>query len=675
MKGNTFTATLLGSAGIASAAEYPSMVMDTFCITYLSTYLAPISAVPELSPSRHLTFFGNGSTATAIASNTNDQGIISSEPGTTFGFTTLDIAPTDTQTDSEAPSSGATPGSLTEPIDSTSLPTTDITSSALATSTGIVEPPVRSVIFLVQAPSNQKRDIEKRDLGGFVGADNPDVCTFALTFSLGGGQLFIDGLPTFYAGEDYKTLGIQDEDSFVQGAITKTFGTSGQTLFFRNPGLPNGEAGFCQDTSGQVYMTFTASPPGCIPVTLRVYDVIQCQNGRLLGFDTSTSALAIPTETSAAETAETSIPEISTSTPETPSSGISSTQETTTAEATVTTEFNPPSSAEPSSSPPKTSSSEAFTAASPQNVDTSAFASSPLFGSVSSTISYQTDETSTPASSSVTNTGAISTVSSQAISSSTSTFGFGASTIGSETVDTSTSQTETQTETKTQTFGVVSSTIISSEFIKSSTTIESSILSSDSSTEVSSSTEQDESSLLATTSNKPTDTTSATFGSTSETPSQETSSQETSSQETLSEPASSASSDTSTSAEETTTDSSTTSLESSTEIITTTAEGSTTTTELVTTTTTAAPQSECEAASSPYTEQGVNFDLSCNTVITGGSSVGTAPASSFNQCIYFCAVYSSCVAVQYERATGSCTGFSSMTGTSANNDYDAAIRA
>ncbi|QKD55258.2 uncharacterized protein FOBCDRAFT_320111, partial [Fusarium oxysporum Fo47] len=187
-------------------------------------------------------------------------------------------------------------GSLTEPIVTPSLSATDITSSTLPTSTGVVEPPGRSVIFLVQAPSNQKRDIKKREIGGFVGADNPDVCTFALTFNLAEGQLFVNGLPTSYVGEDYKALGVQDEDSFVQGSITKTFGTTGRTLFFKNSGLPNGEAGFCQDSSGQVYITFSASPPGCVPVTLGVYDVTQCQNSQLVGFETSTSALPVTSE-------------------------------------------------------------------------------------------------------------------------------------------------------------------------------------------------------------------------------------------------------------------------------------------------------------------------------------------------------------------------------------------
>ncbi|EXL58241.1 hypothetical protein FOCG_05180 [Fusarium oxysporum f. sp. radicis-lycopersici 26381] len=646
MKSYILATSLLGSVGIASAAEYPSMIMDTWCITYLSTYLAPISGQPASSPSRHLTFFGNSSAATA--SYTNDQSIIASETVTTptldSDLSTLSVA----RTDSEAPSSGPMTGSLTEPIVTPSLSATDITSSTLPTSTGVVEPPGRSVIFLVQAPSNQKRDIKKREIGGFVGADNPDVCTFALTFNLAEGQLFVNGLPTSYVGEDYKALGVQDEDSFVQGSITKTFGTTGRTLFFRNSGLPNGEAGFCQDSSGQVYITFSASPPGCVPVTLGVYDVTQCQNGQLVGFETSTSALPITSEETTLEptTSEATTHEVTT--PEAVSSGGVSSGKPTTAETTVSTEFNSLSSAEPSSTFSEPSGSEASTTVSSQIVPTassqiiniSTLTSSQIFGSVSSTVSSEPG------------TGVFPTVSSQTISSSASAISSEAPiTVSSQIVDTSAS-------TLTQTFGVVTSTIASSELVESSVTTQSSIFSSDLSTEASSSTEQEVTSLLTVTSDGPTDTTSETFGSTSETSSE------------------SASPSTLSSTEETNINESTTSSESTTEITSTTTEASTadTTTDLTSTTTTAAPPSECENTSNPYTVSGVDFTISCNSVVTGGTSVGTAPSNSFNQCVSFCVAFPSCVAIQYERATGSCTGFSAMGGTAANSAFDVAAR-
>ncbi|KAL5625679.1 hypothetical protein FOBRF1_000022 [Fusarium oxysporum] len=629
MKSHIFATTLLGSVGIASAAEYPSMVMDTWCITYLSTYLAPISGQPSLSPSRHLTFFGNSSTATV--SKTDDQSMIASEPGTTPDFSSFDVAPTEAQTSSRTPSSG----SITEPIITPSVSATDITSSALPTSTGIVEPPGRSVIFLIQASNDQKRDIGKREAEGFVGADNPDICTFALVFNLAEGQLFVDGLPTFYAGEDYKALGVQDEDSFIQGAITRTFGTTGRTLFFRNSDLPNGEAGFCQDSSGQVYITFTSSPPGCFPVTLGVYDVTQCQNGRLVGFETSTSALAVSSEASTTENFSS----------ESVSSG-----ESTTAETAVSTEFSSISSVEPSSTLSETSNSEAFTTASSQVVDTSAPASAQTTSSESSTVS------------------------SRAISSSASTSGFEApTTVSSQIVDSSTSASAEATSSESSTVssqaisssastsGFEAPTTVSSELVPSSFTIQSSIFSSASTTEASSSTELEVSSSLTSTSEGPTGTTTATsVGSTTETPT---------------EPASSASSSTFSSAEETTSNPSTTMSESSTEITSTTTEASTadTTTDLMTTTTTAV-LSECRSNSNPYTDSGIDFDLSCDNSITSGTSIGVVQANSFNQCVFFCAQASNCAAIQYEKATKLCSGFSSFTGTSGNTQFDVAVK-
>ncbi|KAM0084084.1 hypothetical protein ACKRZS_003726 [Fusarium odoratissimum] len=623
MKSHIFATTLLGSVGIASAAEYPSMVMDTWCIT---------------------------------AAETDDQSMIASEPGTTPDFSSFDVAPTEAQTSSGAPSSG----SITEPIITPSVSTTDITSSALPTSTGIVEPPGRSVIFLIQASNDQKRDIGKREAEGFVGADNPDICTFALVFNLAEGQLFVGGLPTFYAGEDYKALGVQDEDSFIQGAITRTFGTTGRTLFFRNSDLPNGEAGFCQDSSGQVYITFTSSPPGCFPVTLGVYDVTQCQNGRLVGFETSTSALAVSSEASTTENV---------------SSGSVSSGESTTAETTVSTEFSSLSSVEPSSTLSETSDSEAFTTASSQIVDTSAPASSQVSVSgASSTVSSQIADTSVPASSQASVSGASSTVSSQAISSSASTSGLEASTtVSSQIVDSSTSASAQSTSSESSTVssqaisssastsGFEAPTTVSSELVPSSVTTQSSIFSSDSTTEASSSTELEVSSSLTSTSEGSTGTTTATsVGSTTETPT---------------EPASSASSSTFSSAEETTSNLSTTMSESSTEITSTTTEASTadTTTDLMTTTTTAA-LSECRSDSNPHTESGVDFDLSCDNSITSGTSIGVVQANSFNQCVFFCAQSSNCAAIQYEKATMLCSGFSSFTGTSGNAQFDVAVK-
>lgn len=127
------------------------------------------------------------------------------------------------------------------------------------------------MIFLIQLPDDdRKRNINKRAVGGFVGEGSPDPCTFASSFNLTEGQLFKNGNPIYYDGEDFKELDSQGTPP--ADAITKGFASAGTSLSFQNDDLPDGEAGFCQTSDGQVYITFTSAPSGCTPVTLGVYD-------------------------------------------------------------------------------------------------------------------------------------------------------------------------------------------------------------------------------------------------------------------------------------------------------------------------------------------------------------------------------------------------------------------
>jgi len=147
-------------------------------------------------------------------------------------------------------------------------PTTDV--EATSTSTDIIEPAGRDVIFLIQTGVNEKRSFYRRANNEFVGDNNPEVCTFAATFNLAEGQLFTSGLPIYYSGEDYKELSSQGRPP--RGSVTSGFTDTGGTLAFRNSELPNGEAGFCQAADGQVYITFTTGPSGCTPVSLGIYN-------------------------------------------------------------------------------------------------------------------------------------------------------------------------------------------------------------------------------------------------------------------------------------------------------------------------------------------------------------------------------------------------------------------
>jgi hypothetical protein len=115
-----------------------------------------------------------------------------------------------------------------------------VSTNTMPTSSGIIEPEGRSIIFQVSIPNipdNEKRSVNKRVSGGFVGNDNPGTCTFANVFNLADDQLFEGGVPIYYSpGEDYKELSGQEIPS--EGAIKSTFMVSGQRLVFKNPSCP-----------------------------------------------------------------------------------------------------------------------------------------------------------------------------------------------------------------------------------------------------------------------------------------------------------------------------------------------------------------------------------------------------------------------------------------------------
>ncbi|KAF4969555.1 hypothetical protein FSARC_3238 [Fusarium sarcochroum] len=233
-----------------NAIDNADLVEGTYCLTYLSTFLEPVSYGTAQPQGQNL-----GPSATVTVPNS----------------VLTDIADVIQPTSSSAN----------------------------------LDPAGQRVIFLV-TPSG---DINKRELNGFVGNGNPDVCTFATVFTLGQSQLFDGNVRLGYAGGGYQSLQLQ---SLPDDAITRSFTNAGGNLQFKNSALPNGQAGFCQDTSdGQVYMTFTSEPPSCIPVVLAIYGVEQCVDGRLIGFNdpTTTGAQIDTTEVGPTDNPVTSVPD------------------------------------------------------------------------------------------------------------------------------------------------------------------------------------------------------------------------------------------------------------------------------------------------------------------------------------------------------------------------------
>ncbi|KAH7217038.1 hypothetical protein BKA60DRAFT_596685 [Fusarium oxysporum] len=247
--------------------------LETWCITYVSTYLVPMQAFSNLTeigeatkysslaPTLDVTAVDNASSVTTQISTANS---IEDTSSSALETQLVDDQSTEPQSGTES-----TDGTTIVPTSSVEAELTSSSSTASASSI-VTEPAGRSIIFLISLPENDKRDLSRRATGGFVGNENPGVCTFAAVFTLSDDQLLEYGIPIYYAGEEFKELSGQGQAP--SDAVTKTFLSSGGGLQFTNAKLPGGQAGFCQDSSGKVYITFSSGPPGCVPVDLSVYE-------------------------------------------------------------------------------------------------------------------------------------------------------------------------------------------------------------------------------------------------------------------------------------------------------------------------------------------------------------------------------------------------------------------
>ncbi|KAF5672608.1 hypothetical protein FCIRC_8311 [Fusarium circinatum] len=290
MKSQIYASTLIGAIGVVS---------NTFCVTYLSTYLVPISqggALPSTKEqSSRPTYQGNTSTQTSLNIDIPD-----SLTSTASAFLSVDSESSSHDTGLAVSQTGSDNVSFRLTIDAlfsdtfTSSSTTIIlTSITITSASNIVTSASTAITFdtttVTEATTTSNSPIVPagRALGGFVSPADTDICTFASLFNLAQDQLFSNDFPIYYtSGDDYKELVGVDQPS--RGSISTGFAASGDSLVFRNTGLPNGEARFCQTSDSRVYVVFTDGPLECVPVTLSVYDSSQCQNGQLVGVGETT---------------------------------------------------------------------------------------------------------------------------------------------------------------------------------------------------------------------------------------------------------------------------------------------------------------------------------------------------------------------------------------------------
>ncbi|KAG5657954.1 hypothetical protein KAF25_006905 [Fusarium avenaceum] len=265
---------IASTAKSAAALEQigePEFVDGAWCYTYLSTYLAPVQAetadpvfptAPNFPTTRGILppYFTNRSTA--VPPSTALEATVSLEP---VQIPTSGIA---TEPESFLPPSIAT--SIQASAASTTSPTAQVSGQA--------------VIFLIEPRAgNEKRDLTERDLGGFVSGDagNAKICTFANTFSLAGGELLDGGTPIYYSsGDTFKRLSSEGIPS--GSAITTGFTTSDGILAFVNQDLPNNQADFSE----------------------------RCQNGRIVGLDSSSTVDSQPSQSTQAVNPSTTTSEL-----------------------------------------------------------------------------------------------------------------------------------------------------------------------------------------------------------------------------------------------------------------------------------------------------------------------------------------------------------------------------
>ncbi|KAF4972941.1 hypothetical protein FZEAL_9471 [Fusarium zealandicum] len=258
--------------------------------------VSEMSNQPSLDSSSSL-FFPPGAQENEDASNV-DTTSTRRDDAPNFISTSIQTQQTEISRQPSSESDGLS--SLTSSIESegeippgtTSLPAStsaSVATESASTSSSVVNPEGQSVIFLVSLTTEtEERGLGRRDLGGFLGSGQVDICTFASVFNLASDQLLDNGVPIYYSGEEYKPL--RGQGSPPAGSTTTTFAAFGESLGFRNSLLPGGEAGFCQDSlDGQVYMTFSSTPLGCSPITLTTYRLEQCQNGQIVGTGASSS--------------------------------------------------------------------------------------------------------------------------------------------------------------------------------------------------------------------------------------------------------------------------------------------------------------------------------------------------------------------------------------------------
>ncbi|KAF4822024.1 hypothetical protein CGCSCA5_v002680 [Colletotrichum siamense] len=289
-------ATPASSAGGSPAVSSPAAASATDFILGIVGGRAPSSSVSSSSASSSRASSASSSSA---ASSSASSSRASSSSASSASSASASSASSSSAAASSSPIITVPTSSLSITSPPVSVPSTSTFNFANTTS---VQPAQKRAILKRKIEEVAKRQTGAVTYVGRAGSPNPTNCQQASVFRLGAsGTLTIDGA----------AFGVNPGVFFAPlrtgqtGSIVATFtAVTGSGFAWTNPSFFGGQAGFCQDATGQVYATFANPavagnvPSGCTTVSFNVIPSSQCApSGTTLSASSTTPVVSPPVST------------------------------------------------------------------------------------------------------------------------------------------------------------------------------------------------------------------------------------------------------------------------------------------------------------------------------------------------------------------------------------------
>ncbi|KAJ3955587.1 hypothetical protein N0V92_007882 [Colletotrichum tropicale] len=288
-------ATPASSAGGSPAVSSPAAASATDFILGIVGGRAPSSSVSSSASSSRASSASSSSAASSSASSSR----ASSSSASSASSASASSASSSSAAASSSPITTVPTSSLSITSPPVSVPSTSTFNFANTTS---AQPAQKRAILKRKIEEVAKRQTGAVTYVGRAGSPNPTNCQQASVFRLGAsGTLTIDGA----------AFGVNPGVFFAPlrtgqtGSIVATFtAVTGSGFAWTNPSFFGGQAGFCQDATGQVYATFANPavagnvPSGCTTVSFNVIPSSQCApSGTTLSASSTTPVVSPPVST------------------------------------------------------------------------------------------------------------------------------------------------------------------------------------------------------------------------------------------------------------------------------------------------------------------------------------------------------------------------------------------